>query len=134
EDAGAPGRNRALSFGGSLRRVGRGTVQLGGDLAGGAAFDPVATGVAGEVLESQDDDGAVTGRCPGAAGGQEGDRRENGGLHNVRGAVAINSLNSAVSRSFSNSGSSISFSRSLNPSSSAIRMYWIARSVLPAFA
>src|SRR5207248_5334232 len=73
EDAGAPGRDRALSFGGSLRRIGCGTVQLGGDLAGGAAFDPVATGVAGEVLESQDDDGAVTGRCPGAGGGQEGD-------------------------------------------------------------
>src|SRR5947209_450355 len=92
----------------------------GGNLAGGPALHPVESGIAAEVFKSKDDQPARRGFLPfGASRRQDQEARQESCPHSTRGSVAISSLNSAVSRSLANSGSSISFCRSLNPSSRA---------------
>src|SRR6185436_12028821 len=96
---------------------------------------PVETGRVGQIFKAEN--GNLTsdggGRLRTSACQNQGEP-EKGSPHNTRGSLAISSLNATDSRSFANSGASISFCFSLKPSSSAIRMYWIARSSFPARA
>src|SRR5713101_9700705 len=88
----------------------------GGNLAGSPALHPVESGIAAEVFKSKDDQPARPGFLPfDASRRQDQEARQERRPHSTRGSVAISSLNSIVSRSLANSGSSISFWRSLNP-------------------
>ena len=57
-----------------------------------------------------------------------------GARYRTRGSSVSNSLNSGKSRRVANSGSCISFLRSVKPSSRALRMYCSARSFCPCLA
>src|SRR5262249_12690398 len=119
------GHDGALSVGLPLVRIdGSCALHLGGNLAGCPALHPVEGGIAAEIFKSKNDQPAWRGfLLSGASRDQDQETRQESGLHSTRGSVAISSLNSVVSRSLANSGSSISFCRSLNPSSRAMRMY-----------